>query len=274
MEQEVSRAMKRIAGLLPPGVPTLGVCLLGVCLLVLLGSPQAFGSTIAEQYLLAAANQERAALGLQPLHWDAHLAQAATEHAQVMARHGSISHQFPGEAELSARGAAAGVHFSVIAENVAEAPSAVTIHDMWMHSPGHRANLLDASVNAVGISVLTRGGQLFAVQDFAKTVQNVSLADQEASILSLVSQNGIRSLDTGAESTVAARKTCAMSTGWVGARQPWFVMRFTSDSLTQLPGELKTHIASGKYHQAAVGACTPTGDGPFGSYNLAVLLYP
>jgi hypothetical protein len=64
-----------------------------------------------------------------------------------------------------------------------------------------------------------------------------------------------------------------MDTGYAGPRKPWFVMRFTSDSLTQLPGELKSRIASGRYHQAAVGACAPH-DSPFTSYNIAVLLYP
>jgi hypothetical protein len=51
-------------------------------------------------------------------------------------------------------------------------------------------------------------------------------------------------------------------------------MRFTSSSLTQLPGEIKTRVASGRYHQAAVGACTGSSSAPFTSYNIAVLLYP
>ena len=96
--------------------------------------------TVAEQYLLAAANQERAALGLGVLHRDPLLAKAAAQHARAMAAHGTISHQFAGEPELSARGQSAGVRFSVISENVGEAPSAPVIHDMWMHSEGHRAN--------------------------------------------------------------------------------------------------------------------------------------
>src|SRR6266567_2118964 len=122
-------------------------------------------TTIAEQYLLAAANQERAARGLQQLHRDSQLARAAAEHAHVMAAHQSISHQFAGEAELTDRGARAGVPFSAISENVAEAPSAVQIHDMWMHSDHHRANLLDPAVDAVGISVIVRDGELYAVED-------------------------------------------------------------------------------------------------------------
>jgi uncharacterized protein YkwD len=43
------------------------------------------GPTVAEQYLLSAANAERAQRGLQPLHWDRALYDAASYHAQLMA---------------------------------------------------------------------------------------------------------------------------------------------------------------------------------------------
>ena len=65
--------------------------------------------SVAEQYLLAAANQERVARGLSVLHRDSQLARAAAQHARSMAAHGSISHQFAGEPELTERGASAGV---------------------------------------------------------------------------------------------------------------------------------------------------------------------
>jgi hypothetical protein len=230
--------------------------------------------TVAEQYLLAAANQERAARGLPLLRRDSHLAHAATQHARAMAAHGSISHQFTGEAELTDRGASAGVAFSEISENVGEAPSAVTIHDMWMHSEHHRANLLDPAVDVIGISVINRGGELFAVEDFARTVRSVSLEQQESAIASLVARQGHVAVADAPGDVSSARHTCSMSTGYSGERKPWFVMRFTSASLTELPGELKSRLASGRYHQASVGACPAAGQSPFTSYSFAVLLYP
>ena len=230
--------------------------------------------TVAEQYLLSAANQERAARGLPQLHRDPQLARAAAQHAQSMAYHASISHQFPGEPDLSSRGAAMGVAFSLISENVAEAPSAVQIHTMWMNSPGHRANLLDPAVDVVGISVIERNGELYAVEDFAKIVSSNSLQQQESAISALVVKPGRIALDTTPGDISSARQTCALSTGFAGTRKPWFVMRITSHNLTQLPAELKTQLASGRYHQAAVGACTVNSTSPFASYNIAVLLYP
>lgn len=226
--------------------------------------------TVAEQYLLVAANQDRAAQGLPALHLSPVLSQASAFHAEQMAAHAAISHQFPDEPGLATRGANAGVHFSLITENVGEAPTSVIIHNLWMHSPGHRANLLDPNVNSIGIAIVTRDNQLYAVEDFASTVETLSLNQQEHTVASVLSQSGMRVTDT----TTDARQTCAMSTGYAGSRQPWFIMRYTASTLTELPTQLKTRLTSGKYHQAVVGACSDTRNGPFTAYNIAVLLYP
>ena len=147
--------------------------------------------SVAEQYLLAAANQERIARGLPKLQRDPVLARAAAYHARQMADHGDISHEFPGEPDLSIRGANAGVRFSRISENVAEAPDSVLIHDMWMHSEGHRANLLDPNVNVVGISVIVRDEQLYAVEDFARTVETLTVNQQESTVATLLARSGM-----------------------------------------------------------------------------------
>jgi hypothetical protein len=190
-----------------------------------------------------------------------------------MVEHGSISHQFAGEPALARRAAGMGVAFSLISENVAEAPSAVQIHEMWMNSEGHRANLLDPAIDAAGIRVIARNGELYAVEDFARTVPSASLDEQEFAIRALIAQLGQIALANTSDATSAARQTCAMTTGFAGPSKPTFVMRFTSSSLTQLPGELKTQLASGHYRQAAVGACSAK-ENPFTTYNFAVLLYP
>jgi hypothetical protein len=228
--------------------------------------------TVAEQYLLSAANQERDARGLSILRRNPQLARAAAGHAREMAAHATISHQFAGEPELTDRGANVGVPFSAISENVGEAPSVVKIHEMWMHSEHHRANLLDPAIDSAGISVVARGGELYAVEDFAKTVRSVSLQEQESAIASLVMRQS--SVPVGADLVSDARQTCAMSTGYAGARKPWFVMRFTSDSLSQLPDQLRTKLVSGRYREAAIGACSGGRRSPFTSYSFAVLLYP
>lgn len=226
--------------------------------------------TVAEQYLLAAANEARANQGLSPLRLDSVLTEASAAHAREMANHADISHQFNGEPDLAERGASAGAHFSLISENVGEAPSSVIIHDLWMHSPGHRANLLDPNVDSIGIAVVIRDNQLYAVEDFASTVQTLTLNQQENTVAGVLAKSGMKV----AETTQDARQTCSMNTGYAGSRQPWFIMRYTAATLDEIPSQLKTRLNSGKYHQAVVGACSTTRKTPFTAYNIAVLLYP
>lgn len=249
------------------------VLLIFVLCLAAPASPPELPPTVAEQYLLSAANQERAALGLAPVHRDPRLAAAALAHARVMAAHRTISHQFPGEPELAVRASSVGVHFSLVEENVGEAPSVIKIHDLWMHSPHHRDNLLEPSIDSAGISVVSRDGELYAVEDFAKSVRAASFDQQESAVSGLVADRGLTVLSSS-DAVSAARQTCRMSTGYAGATRPWFVMRFTTDSLNALPSELNSRIASGRYRRAAVGACPATGAGSFTAYNIAVLLYP
>ncbi|MDQ2835042.1 MAG: CAP domain-containing protein [Acidobacteriota bacterium] len=226
--------------------------------------------SVSEQFLLAAANQERANQGLGPVHLDPVLTAASVYHAQQMAAHQDISHQFDDEPELAERGAKAGAHFSLITENVGEAPTSVIIHDLWMNSPGHRANLLDPHVDSIGIAVITRDDELYAVEDFANTIETLSLTQQEHSVANVIAQSGLQVT----ESLGAARETCTMSTGYAGPRQPRYIVRYTADSLDKIPSQLKARLNSGKYREAAIGACSVDRKTPFTAYNIAVLLFP
>ena len=125
-------------------------------------------TSAAEQQLFNAVNRERKANGLSPLRIDEALTEAARKHAQRMAEKGTISHQLSGEPTLPARAKAAGAHFSWLSENVDEGPNAKAIHESFMKSALHRANILDGDMNSVGIGVAERDGQSFAVEDFSK----------------------------------------------------------------------------------------------------------
>jgi uncharacterized protein YkwD len=121
-----------------------------------------------ERELFDAANRERRAQGLPSLKWDDALANAARKHAEQMAQQGSIAHQFPGEPSLPGRANQAGARFVWLAENVDQSTSAGSIHERLMKSPLHRANILDRDMDSVGIGIVVRGGQWFAVEDFSK----------------------------------------------------------------------------------------------------------
>src|ERR1700720_4694624 len=173
----------------------------------------------AERALFDAANRERAAQGLAQLRWDDALANAAREHAVLMAQRDTLSHQFTGEAALQDRARLTGARFTEIAENVAEGPSADVIHSSWMHSPPHRANLLDPELTAVGIAVVGAGsrdgagrggaGMLFAVEDFSQSVASLNIAEQERQVGAELAARGLQVANFGG----AARHRWNLS-GW------------------------------------------------------------
>jgi hypothetical protein len=233
-------------------------------------------SNVAEQYLLNAANRDRVARGLPVLRYDATLAQAARFHALQMADHRDISHQFSGEPDLMQRGSQAGVHFSLITENVAESPDSSIVHDLWMRSAGHRQNLLDPSVDSIGIAVVARGNRFYAVEDFASTVASLSFDEQEQAVSTVLAEAGLSVGSSTHTSTIEdARQTCGMESGYAGSQnKPWYIVRYTADRLNELPSILSKRISTGKFSKAVVGACADAGAGAFTDYNIAVLLYP
>ena len=225
--------------------------------------------TVAEQYLLATANEERAARGLALLVWDAALAKAAGAHASLMAEKRETAHGFEGERELVQRASDAGARFTLISENVAEGALATEVQEAWMNSDGHRENLLDPRVTAVGIAVVERDHQLYAVEDFAHLTKALSLEGQEAAVRRLLLRPGLTVL----ASTAEARSACTTESALPWSRKPGFVMRYTAQTLDRLPHELVDRLESKRYREAAVGACLDRGSNGFSLYRLAVLLY-
>ena len=219
--------------------------------------------------LFAAANRERTQRGLPPLKWSAALAVAAQQHALRLAAQNTLSHQLHGEPRPSDRASQAGARFSAMAENVAEGPSAESIHQQWMRSAPHRANLLDPHLDSVGIAVAERGSVLFAVQDFSLEVSTLTLAEQEGIVDDKLRSRGLRLLSYTAD----ARRSCTMDNGYAGAHQPSFVLHYATTDLQSLPDMLVQRIETGRYHAAAVGACPSNAKFGFSSYRVAVLLY-
>jgi uncharacterized protein YkwD len=235
-------------------------------------SAQSTGSVPPDaEQLLALTNQARAADSLGPLHWDPALADAARLHAERMVEHAELSHQFAGEPDIPTRAAQSGAHFRAIAENIALGPSANVIQKEWMQSVQHRTNILDPQMDAIGIALLRApNGELYAVEDFAHTVDSLSPASVEDRVIALLRQNGIAS----ASSTQDARQTCEMSHGTAGGSQPAFVMRWQGADLSHLPNVLTERIRAGHFKSAAVGACDSAHpQAGFTTYRIAVLLY-
>lgn len=227
----------------------------------------------AEQ-LMALANRARAQAGAPPLRWDPALAQAAFKHTERMVAEGPIAHRYPGELELKERAGLAGAHFDLIEENIAIGPSAAAIHDAWMHSEGHRDNMLNPEVNRVGIAVVASRGVLYATADFSRGVQKLSDVQVEAKVAALIAPSGVKILSDHSIARVACTADRGLPRSATGGAEPSFVMRWQDSDLSRIPNKLTAELASGRYREAAVGSCSPQGDnGTFTAYRVAVLLY-
>ncbi len=226
-----------------------------------------------EKELLDLTNLARADQGLGPLKWDANLAAAAAQHNQLMRGRGDLSHQYPNEPALVDRAAQAGAHFSSVAENLAVGPSPGAIERQWLQSVPHRANIYDPRMDSIGISLIRRGGDYYATEDFAHSVNQISPEQAERQVAVLLQKQGL-TVSQDPKFMQDARETCEMNTGSAGGTQPRFIMRWESSSLAQLPDQLTQHTANGQFKTAAVGACTSSHPQQgFTTYRVAVLLY-
>src|ERR1051326_2407560 len=135
-------------------------------LAVVLLASAARSQSVLEKQLFDLVNKERAKANVGKLEWSDRLAQAALAHSKLLKEHQDLSHQFAGEPPLEERVGVTGLRFNSDAENVGEAPDVATVHDAFMHSPGHRANILNDKYNAIGIAIVEHGTQLFVTEDF------------------------------------------------------------------------------------------------------------
>jgi len=134
----------------------------------------------SQTVLLGLINHERRQAGLRPLIWDDRLAEAARDHAEVMSREGRLSHQFEGEPDLLQRLTQHSLRLDAASENVVYDVSAEGAHEAFAKSLPHRANMLNASFDGVGIAVVNQNGILYVVEDFAHRI--VDLSDEAATL--------------------------------------------------------------------------------------------
>ena len=230
--------------------------------------PQTLERNESENEVFELLNGERKEQGLSELHWDDALFKAARQHALLMLSLNSLEHQLPGEPGLEERITAAGARFTYIAENIAIGKDAATIHSGWMHSPGHRANILNPRITAVGIAVVNSPAGLFAVQDFSRAFANMSPELQEKQVASLLATKGLHVMGATAE----ARRSCEGNIGSLGTTSGT-VIRFEAGDLSALDPELDRKIAAQPHRNVAVGACNVRERAGFARYKIALLFF-
>lgn len=126
---------------------------------------------------LAAVNAFRAENGLKPLTVNEKLMQAAAWQSSAMATRDRMDHEVAGA--LPGRVAQFGYAWGTVAENIAKSYKDYDAAMVaWIHSPGHRRNLLDPRVTEIGFAGerLKAGGAPYWTQIFASPSRRVSAA--------------------------------------------------------------------------------------------------
>jgi uncharacterized protein YkwD len=123
----------------------------------LVGVAPASATTTREARMIAKINYARANHGLPPLTVSRDLMSAARTHSAAMAGSSLLYHS----STLSSL-----CCWRLIAENVGEGATLAIVHQAFMNSAPHRANILNSRVGQVGVGVVSAGGELWITEIF------------------------------------------------------------------------------------------------------------
>lgn len=123
------------------------------------GTEDPINLTTYEQQLLDLVNQEREAVGLPALQYDAKVAKVAQLKAQDLLTNNYFDHESPTYGTPSEMLTQFDVRWTASGENIAAGQRSVEeVHEGWMNSPGHRENILQEIYTHVGFGFTEGGG--------------------------------------------------------------------------------------------------------------------
>jgi hypothetical protein len=240
-------------------------------------------TTEMEQQILDWTNQERARVNAPPVTWNNRLALAARLHSDEMAKHKELSHQVKGEPVFTERLSERGARFSAAAENVGFADDAESLQSGWMHSPPHRANLLNPVYTEMGVGIVRAGDRLWATEDFATTIQSMSSEDFEHAVeqqiasrrqthrlptLKVTHSPELRRLACSGNSSAGA----ALATGRRNVQA--YAFNFTAPQPNQLPPDVVKKVLEMPSGSYSLGACTSKpNDNGLSTYRVVMVLF-
>lgn len=105
-------------------------------------------------------NAERTKRGLAPLPSDASLLAVARNHSALMARRGRIFHNSQLASQVSG--------WIAIGENVGRGATAEVVHQAFMASGAHRAQILTPGYNGFAVGTATSGGDIWVTEIFVR----------------------------------------------------------------------------------------------------------
>jgi len=113
-------------------------------------------------------NQERAKQGLAPLKYNSELSNVARTKSADMRDNNYFSHTSPTYGSPFDMMKKFGIDYMAAGENIAMGqPTAASVMDAWMNSPGHKANILSKNFTEIGVGVAKdKSGTIYWTQQF------------------------------------------------------------------------------------------------------------
>lgn len=194
------------------------------------------------QALAALIARERSQRKLPPLALHAGLTSVARAHSADMLAHHFVAHTSPSTGEAQDRVVRAGLHSIVLLENIGRGYSAEEIHGGLMESPGHRANILNPDVSALGIGVGAEAEgerQAFvATELFARLAQTTNLKSAQRDLFAVIEarrkQGKLAKLSFDTTLSQAAQSAAESFAATKGANEDALLAR-VSRSVSALP---------------------------------------
>lgn len=125
-----------------------------------------------EQQVIDLVNRQRSSNGLPLVKANWELCRVARYKSQDMINKNYFSHTSPTYGSPFAMMESFGIRFSAAGENIAYGQrTPQEVMNAWMNSPGHRANILGANYNQIGVGVAkASNGTLYWTQEFIKSM--------------------------------------------------------------------------------------------------------
>ncbi|NOY94757.1 MAG: CAP domain-containing protein [Deltaproteobacteria bacterium] len=151
------------------------------------GDPDAVAAALLEEV-----QRTRREAGLPELTVDTALVRVARAHSVDMVQADFIGHRSPTTGTAPERVERAGIRTGLVLENIGRGYGAAEIHRGLLESPGHRANLLNPDVTAVGIAVVAEpeGERMafIATELFIRAAERIDLAAAPGELLTALNR--------------------------------------------------------------------------------------
>jgi uncharacterized protein YkwD len=174
------------------------------------------GASTVEDTFTAKLNHARTSRGIPALSVRPSLVAVAREQAARMAKKDLLYHNPNLTSDVK--------NWNRVGENVGYGPGAATVHRAFMHSPPHRANILDRGYTQVGIGSVTKNGRVWVAQVFrhpmkqsyASFTHTLKFGSTGAAVRAVQRRLGLRPTGRYGVATKRAVRHFQRSLGWAG----------------------------------------------------------